>query len=410
MERILVVILISFLEIACHPLLKEGDSFENPQLFLSTTSSKVSSVLREILNQESLVRLSMVQKIQKLGMDSIDNKNITQVMKKRLDDLIYEVKALESGYQRMEKENSALNEKWKFMRSSMANTTSLTLNKIYPLNETEILLLMEQMSSLKRENDELTRERTEINTQLVVLNKTISLSERYLEILKNETMFNKHKIDILVEENESMQKKLLQMNETFSENNKNDLITRMQVVEGSFGSFEHTVNKTMENLFQEQNNFSRQLTHLSTQITERLKSPPSKSKSIAFYVYMSRNTGAISGQQILTFDVVKTNVGNGYYYATGIFIVPETGIYVFTWTIRENSTNRHSTQLVKNTDEVGIIHTQVHHDSDIAGTGIVVAHANTGDSVFVRTHSSWNYGIIVSNSAGRSSFAGWKIE
>jgi hypothetical protein len=49
---------------------------------------------------------------------------------------------------------------------------------------------------------------------------------------------------------------------------------------------------------------------------------------------MSITTPTISEQHLLRFDVVKTNQGNGYHPNTGVFMVPETGIYVFTWTIR----------------------------------------------------------------------------
>lgn len=50
---------------------------------------------------------------------------------------------------------------------------------------------------------------------------------------------------------------------------------------------------------------------------------------------MSKSTPSISIQYPLAFDIVKTNNGNGYHASTGVFIAPETGIYVFTWTIRE---------------------------------------------------------------------------
>lgn len=45
---------------------------------------------------------------------------------------------------------------------------------------------------------------------------------------------------------------------------------------------------------------------------------------------MSKSTPSISIQYPLAFDIVKTNNGNGYHASTGVFIAPETGIYVFT--------------------------------------------------------------------------------
>lgn len=47
--------------------------------------------------------------------------------------------------------------------------------------------------------------------------------------------------------------------------------------------------------------------------------------------------------------------------------------------------------------------------SSFVGTGAVVTHINAGDDVYVRTHVSWNDCHRVSDKAGRSSFAGWKL-
>ncbi|XP_062596428.1 uncharacterized protein LOC134257863 [Saccostrea cucullata] len=137
--------------------------------------------------------------------------------------------------------------------------------------------------------------------------------------------------------------------------------------------------------------------------------PSYMSNPIAFYAYMSKNTPTVTIQHPLSFDVVKTNFGNGYHSTTGVFMVPESGVYVFTWTIRIGDNNHHSTQLMVNTDELGIIYSHVASDSDVGGTGIVVAHVDKGDDVYVRTHASWNSGAIYSTTAGRSSFAGWKL-
>ncbi|XP_061176983.1 complement C1q-like protein 2 [Saccostrea echinata] len=137
--------------------------------------------------------------------------------------------------------------------------------------------------------------------------------------------------------------------------------------------------------------------------------PSNMVKPIAFYAYMSKNTPIITIQHPLSFDVVKTNLGNGYHSTTGVFMVPESGVYVFTWTIRVRYSSYHSTQLMVNTDELGVVYLSVASGSDVGVTGIVVAHVNKGDDIYVRTHASWNNGNIISDNAGRSSFAGWKL-
>lgn len=92
-----------------------------------------------------------------------------------------------------------------------------------------------------------------------------------------------------------------------------------------------------------------------------------------------------------------------------MFIAPETGVYVFTWTMREARDCTHSTQLMVNTTEIGINRLQSVTGGDFCGTGVVVTHVNAGDDVYVRTHASWNNCHIASDRAARSSFAGWKL-
>nr|XP_011420344.2 uncharacterized protein LOC105323082 [Crassostrea gigas] len=137
--------------------------------------------------------------------------------------------------------------------------------------------------------------------------------------------------------------------------------------------------------------------------------PSPAAKIVAFYAYMSATIPSITGQSTLVFDVSKTDDGNGYHPSTGVFIAPETGVYVFTWTMREASNCRHSTQLMVNNAEIGIIHLHSVSGGDFVGTGVVVTHVNTGDDVYVRTHASWNNCHIASDISGRSSFAGWKL-
>jgi hypothetical protein len=139
-------------------------------------------------------------------------------------------------------------------------------------------------------------------------------------------------------------------------------------------------------------------------------SPPLTTNAIAFYAYIAHDTPTIILLHPLVFDVVKTNVGNGYHPATGTFITPESGVYVFTWSIRQDGNSHHSTNLMVNTDELGGLY--VSGDGGYStGTGVVVAHVNASDDVFIRTngYAPDNVGIVDSSIAGMSSFAGWKL-
>lgn len=136
---------------------------------------------------------------------------------------------------------------------------------------------------------------------------------------------------------------------------------------------------------------------------------------VSFYAYISSKLSSPSTEHVLVFDVAKTNLGNAYHPNTGVFIVPESGVYVFTWTFRIGAINDHSIELILNREDVGTVYLNTIDGVDAEATGIVmivVEHVNAGDDVFVRTHPQLQIGTghyINSNTFGRSSFAGWKI-
>lgn len=148
-------------------------------------------------------------------------------------------------------------------------------------------------------------------------------------------------------------------------------------------------------------------------IQKRLLSPHSTSgDTIAFYAFMSSILWSPWRGRVLVYDVVKSNLGNGYRSHTGVFLVPKSGVYVFTWTFRTGGKRDHSIQLMKNKEDIGSVYFQGVRGIEAGGTGVVVTHANAGDDVFTRTNPTLYIGTgyyIQSDVHGRSSFAGWKI-
>lgn len=149
-------------------------------------------------------------------------------------------------------------------------------------------------------------------------------------------------------------------------------------------------------------------------IQKRLLSPRSTSgDTIAFYAFMSSILWSPGRGRVLVYDVVRTNIGNWYRSHSGVFLVPKSGVYVFTWTFRTGGKHDHSIQLMKNQEDVGAVYFHSGRGAtEAGGTGIVVTHANAWDIVYTRTNPTLNIGTgnyIQSSSNGRSSFAGWKI-
>ena len=131
---------------------------------------------------------------------------------------------------------------------------------------------------------------------------------------------------------------------------------------------------------------------------------------MAFYAQRSTNIPAseVTSNHVLVYDIVTTNVGNGYHAPTGVFIVPESGIYVFSWSFRNADHSQHSTQLMVNNNDVGLTHARISEGS-ITTSGLAVLHVNKGDDVYVRISALSHYGDIHSDNYGRSSFTGWKL-
>ncbi|CAG2213435.1 unnamed protein product [Mytilus edulis] len=137
------------------------------------------------------------------------------------------------------------------------------------------------------------------------------------------------------------------------------------------------------------------------------------SSVIAFSAYMSKNEDHVVDHHILTFDTVQTNEGNGYNRHTGIFIVPTSGVYVFTYTLMIGSNSEVCTNLLINEAIYG--HAYSYSGSlNVVQTSmsIVVAHVNQGDTVFVRTANDGacgQTGVVYGDTWRRSTFAGWLL-
>lgn len=133
---------------------------------------------------------------------------------------------------------------------------------------------------------------------------------------------------------------------------------------------------------------------------------------VAFYAYMSHTEHNPGPHHTIIFDVPVTNLGNGYNHFSGIFSVPTSGVYVFSWTIADSQGGYVFSELVVNADVVGGILTETVSDNDrISTTGLIVKEVRQGDVVYVRTSPTGGiHGNIESLvPAQRTSFSGWKL-
>lgn len=129
---------------------------------------------------------------------------------------------------------------------------------------------------------------------------------------------------------------------------------------------------------------------------------------VAFHAYLSTSTqSGLRQHHTLVFDSVRVNKGNGYNKGDGIFIVPQTGVYVFTWTVTVQVHGWASVEIVVNEEVIGSAFADGNTSWD-EGSGIVLVEVNTGDHVFLRMQENGMH-VVNSNARGRTTFSGWKL-
>ncbi|XP_069108185.1 uncharacterized protein [Argopecten irradians] len=138
-----------------------------------------------------------------------------------------------------------------------------------------------------------------------------------------------------------------------------------------------------------------------------IRVPDESSTANSFSVYLSKNFVSHPNAAIL-FDKVRLDVAGNYNLGNGVYEVPVSGMYVFTWVITGELTEWLVTELAINGSPHGSImtHTEAGHSWDTS-TGVVVVPVSAGDHVFIR---STRGGTIRSISGdGISMFSGWQI-
>lgn len=137
---------------------------------------------------------------------------------------------------------------------------------------------------------------------------------------------------------------------------------------------------------------------------------PVQPSTVAFYAYMNVAETNIGTHHPLIFDVPVTNYGNGYNKHTGIFTAPQSGVFVFSFTIFPDRGSSIAVNIYRNSEVVGQVYSYI-SSPDFSGTSMVAVLSMTiGDVTFIRTSpTTTSSGSIYSDGNVKSSFAGWKI-
>ena len=119
----------------------------------------------------------------------------------------------------------------------------------------------------------------------------------------------------------------------------------------------------------------------------------------------------VLADKIIKFQNISLDTANAYSTGDGIYIVPQTGIYVFTWTITCAGHTRTSTQLMINTGEAGRTIADSDENSDYhTSTGITIVSVKQGNHVYVKFEPSAYSKGNIGSAYGNSTFSGWKLD
>ena len=135
------------------------------------------------------------------------------------------------------------------------------------------------------------------------------------------------------------------------------------------------------------------------------------SVNVAFTAVISKEglTGLGPGE-ILIFDKVITNLGNGYHGNSGIFEAPVSGLYVFNMDIMVRGGQRQYTQFVVNGRHLMSNYakaTEAKHYASSSRT--LTISLTTGDKVWIQTPNAPSHGDGVVHGNGFSTFSGWLL-
>ncbi|XP_062567280.1 uncharacterized protein LOC134229550 [Saccostrea cucullata] len=383
---------LSFLQVHSFSIVTENGGQNITHFDINDIDAKNVDVFRQLLNQETIIRIGLVKNVHSLMKDMIDLKQSMKTLETSQQKTEVEVTALKQEVNELKRENERLkleNRRYEEMFSSVKE------------NFTE----MNQRILEFEEQFEDKREVYEKNTGLIL--GDLKVEVRYLSVTLLD--LNKHTLELdksipaLIEEKyDILSTKLNGSLEILN----NDLLASSAKISTSVLNLENSQNTTISSMFDDLNKAIADLktdakkSHyeqlkLSSVVTTlemfrmnttRNKCDLQKSVSVAFTAGVTYSSTTWSGGT-LVFDKVINNVGNGYNMSDGVFTAPTGGNYMFYVSIQSNS-NRHNIWVditINGSSKVRAI-AEVYNDNDgyETGTNMVTFRLQQGDRDDIR--------------------------
>nr|XP_034332672.1 uncharacterized protein LOC117691218 [Crassostrea gigas] len=366
------LLLISRVKTSTISMLTDDETTNATSLNLDTLDSNNVDVFRQLLNQETIIRMTLV-------------KNVHVLMKDMLT--------------LQEKLTAAENR----------------ISKIHTSTDHEISKLKEEVKLLKTENEFLKNNSAQVRADIDYLNENLTdlsntltdvkIEVRYLSITLFDINTNvRETAEILQHHNNSMEN----INSDIAHNDRKQSAALLELGKqhvrfiDDFHNTTRTMKADIDQFQTDQWRLSASVSYLELFRNNQTKCD--QNQEVAFTASVtSSSTTWNSGT--LIFDVVITNTGNGYNPSTGVFTSPISGTYVFYVSAVEYSAQHLVIDIVLNS--VSKVKALCDNSASYqTGTNMVVLELQKGDSVWVRHYGGKGY---YTHSVPLTTFSGYLI-
>ncbi|XP_062590536.1 myosin-2 heavy chain, non muscle-like isoform X5 [Saccostrea cucullata] len=364
-------------------------------LDMSDPDSKNTDVFRQLLNQETIIRMSLVKNVHALMKDMLDLKKSMETLETSQQKTDIEMATLKQEVDKLKRENQRL---------ELENRQYEETFRIVAENFTKV---DEHIQQVVEELEEK-RERFEINTSVVLADLKVEV--RYLSVTLLD--LNKHTLEMDRKFPEMMKEKYEQLSlrlNTSVENLNNDIMTTNKTILQSVSDLEKSqtiiqnsisvnISNTLENMMVEVKQSKHDQLQLSSTVSSLevfrmnlTNNMLEKSKKVGFSASVSSSSSSWNSGT-LVFPTVISNEGNGYNPSNGIFTAPVGGMYVFFVNVQSYNAYTVYVDIVLNgSSKVRTMAYGSSNDNYEAGPNLVVLSIQKGEAVWVRCYSCKGY-------------------
>nr|XP_022294899.1 uncharacterized protein LOC111105013 [Crassostrea virginica] len=375
--------------------------------------------LRQMINQETVIRLSLVKNVQALVNDVILMKKSITTSEMTISALQQTIETLNVRMDSLEKENKRLKES-----SNNYQETIYDLETTLETVNVSVNSLNQNLDTAQKQNDEK-RQNTMNKTNCVL--EDIKVEVRYLSVtlfdFKDHTatkdeINNQKFIDIERYFNTSFEE--LQAENLKNKGDFNEIKEHIHNVEKVQTEYRKTVTENLTTTIAEVETQSRKSEYERLKLSSAVSSLEAfrmnmtqyncnKGSKIAFSAGISSGDSGWSGSTLVFPDVIYSE-GKGYDSNTGVFTAPTEGTYLFYISIQSAHEKYIYLDIVLNGSAK--VRSMAHYGSGstisiyLTGTNLVILYLTLGDRVWVKRSGGTGY---YSDSAHICTFSGIRL-